>query len=371
MDGLRAIACLTVFLANFHNSMGMTVSGRVGPFDFATFAESGIGVLMLIVMSGGLLSLPFWRRLEGGREVSLRGFAIGRTVRIVPPYYACLVLFLVAMSARPPVFDVLTFFLFVNNLFDRTFYAISPHFWTMGMFVQFYIGLPLLFAGCRLVTTRAWATVVLLGMVSVGAYLAHLGLMATRTTWMPALSLIEFDSSVLARSTLAHLPHFLLGVLGGYALTKWSAARPFRAPGRAADWVFWLSMAGLVFVAGAPEAERWQLPYGRYVLPWMPVLAAVVMVAGPWSASGRRVLELAPFRWLGTISYGVYIYHMLCMQFVRRVLESVGFESAEMKWAFAVLSLVLTIVVATSSYLALERPFLRWWRRYPAVAGNR
>src|SRR5687767_5536839 len=92
MDGIRGVACLTVFLANFHHSLGMTVSGQLGPLDLARFAESGIGVVFFLVLSGTLLSLPFWRSLDPkeGPVPSGRQFALRRAVKMMPPYYACL-----------------------------------------------------------------------------------------------------------------------------------------------------------------------------------------------------------------------------------------------------------------------------------------
>ena len=69
LDGLRGFACATVFLANFHHAMGLTVAGHVGPWDVARFAESGLGVVIFVVLSGALLSIPCWRALGGGRAV--------------------------------------------------------------------------------------------------------------------------------------------------------------------------------------------------------------------------------------------------------------------------------------------------------------
>ena len=218
MDGLRAAACLTVFLANFHHSMRMTVSGRVGPLEAAYFAESGIGVVLLIVMSGALLSLPFWRRLaRGERRSAWREYARRRVVRIAPPYCACLLAIVLAGAASPFSVDTISHFLFVNNLRDSSFYSLSPQFWTIGMFVQFYVMLPLFFVGLRALTLRGSAAAAAVGVAAFAAYGLHWTLMTTRERWVvgPLTRLTSPDGFAISHSALAHLPQFLFGVAIG------------------------------------------------------------------------------------------------------------------------------------------------------------
>jgi peptidoglycan/LPS O-acetylase OafA/YrhL len=368
LDGLRAIACLTVFLANFHHSMGMNVSGRAATLDLARFAESGIGVVLLIVLSGGLLSLPFWRHLSAERPaVSWRSFAFNRAVRIVPPYYACLIAIIMATGSWRDPWDAAAHFLFVNNLWESSFYGLSPQFWTIGMFVQFYCLLPLLFAGVRRLTHRGPAAFAIVATMAIGAYLLHWGLMASRERWLmwPVSIVASNTGFVLSHSPLAHLPIFLFGVLGGYVVLRLRqpSARGGSMLKVVCEVLFWLSAVGLVAIASLPAADRLEIPYGRYFFPWMPGFAAMAMIAAPSAPFARRLLDVPPLRWLGTISYGVYIYQIACMQLVLKLLERAGFKASGMKLQFAVLSFGVTVVVAACSYLLFERPLVRWAER--------
>jgi peptidoglycan/LPS O-acetylase OafA/YrhL len=72
------------------------------------------------------------------------------------------------------------------------------------------------------------------------------------------------------------------------------------------------------------------------------------------------VLNLAPLRWLGAISYGIYVYQMACMAAVHRLLSSRSYESASAKAEFFCASLAVTIVVAACSYFIVERPLSQW-----------
>jgi peptidoglycan/LPS O-acetylase OafA/YrhL len=86
---------------------------------------------------------------------------------------------------------------------------------------------------------------------------------------------------------------------------------------------------------------------------WLPAVAAVsaalitgLQVDGPV----RRVLSFPPLVWLGTISYGVYLYHWPI--YVIADADRVGIDGAPL----VVVQLALTLAVSVVSFYALERP---------------
>ena len=84
------------------------------------------------------------------------------------------------------------------------------------------------------------------------------------------------------------------------------------------------------------------------------VSCAVLIATAIWCPPRllRMALEWAPLRWLGRISYGVYLYHWPIFYRIERDLD----------WsplAKALLAFALTFLVATISYYFLELPFLR------------
>lgn len=361
-DGLRALACLTVFLENLHIEMRMRVSGGIGPFGLPHLAESGIGVALLIVLSGALLSRPFWQALDTGGRIDLLQYAKRRLLRIAPPYYACLLFLAVVSSERPSAQDLLSHVLFVNNLWEDSFYGISPQFWTIGVFMQLYVALPLTFALVGAVSRRRQRATLLMGVLAVGTYLLHAFLMTTREHWVvgPVTQFASPDGYVVSHSTLAHLPLFLLGVIAGSAL---SARTRFHDRGTTGspDVLFWTSAGALFVMSTSPLVDGWAFPYGRYLFPWMPLVAAVAIAAAPRARSARPVLGDGPLRWLGVISYGVYVYHVTCMQVVRRAATQANVPLGV--WSYALVSLLVTLIVATASYLLLERPLMRRWSK--------
>lgn len=362
MDGLRAFACLTVFLENFHHSMGMTVHGHAGPFDLPYFAESGIGVALLLVLSGALTSLPFWRRVDSGARIgNWGGFALRRLLRLAPAYYICVVLYLGLSGHSPKASETAAHFLFVNDLRDEWFYSISPQFWTIGVFLQLYLAIPLFFMPLQAFAVRGRTAGALAIALAAGAYVLHAVLMETRHDWFrwPLTTLTEPDGLVLSHSPLAHLPLFALGIAGGYGLARLSGSHHRTARAQAAcEVVFWFCLSGALLLATIPGLAHLEVPYGRYLFPWMPLLLAGCIVTIPFTIGARRVFDSFPLRALGVVSYGVYVYHMLCMTALVRLLPAV--VSPVEKLAFAAAGLTLTIAVAASSYLLVERPILRW-----------
>jgi len=66
---------------------------------------------------------------------------------------------------------------------------------------------------------------------------------------------------------------------------------------------------------------------------------------------------------LGSVSYGVYVYHLPCMNAVARLMNHLQVSPADQWLAFALLSFAVTVAVAAGSYLIVERPILRIVRR--------
>lgn len=366
LDGLRGLACLAVILANVHHAMGLPVAGHVGRFDLATFAESGIGVAMLLVLSGALLAVPCWQALDaGGPMPSWARFAWRRAVRIIPPYYACVAAFAVVSVTARDARDLAVHLLFVNNLWERSFYSISLQFWTIGMFVQCYLVLPLVFGVLRRSGLRGRAAAGLAVWLAVVAYGLHAALMATRDRWFgwPLSIVTSPDGYVLSHSTLAHLPLFLLGIAAGYVLSRTEPDTGSRQGGLLGDLAAVACLAGAVAVASVPAAEQLAAPYGRYLFPWLPLLlvgAVLATLNGGWV---RGVVSFPPLRGLGVISYGVYVYQMACLIAVSRLMGITPGDPLRVKIAFIAVGFVVTVVVAVASYVVMERPLRRWLDR--------
>jgi peptidoglycan/LPS O-acetylase OafA/YrhL len=79
----------------------------------------------------------------------------------------------------------------------------------------------------------------------------------------------------------------------------------------------------------------------------------------------NRILEMRALRYLGKISYGLYVYHVAIIWFVARIRDFLPISGEPMaKFLTALISLPLSILVASLSYFLLEKPILNLKERY-------
>lgn len=87
-----------------------------------------------------------------------------------------------------------------------------------------------------------------------------------------------------------------------------------------------------------------------------------------------RFLDLPPLQYLGKISYGLYIYHFPIVYFFPVGLLSMfhGFDASKGGGALIILfmTFVVTVAVASLSYYALEKPFLKMKDRYVSYSNG-
>ena len=370
LDGLRALACLAVFGVHFQQSVSL--QGSLGPFDLARFLENGhTGVALFFTLSGFLLSIPFWRSLERAEPVPRwRTFWLKRAIRILPAYFLCLTM-LVAHNRlweqTGEGHNILLHYMLLFNYSPQYIYSINPPFWTLAVEVQFYALLPLIFLVIAAFPRRAQLAVV--AGLAVLAYVTCLWTIqcgSCREWWPWSGQNDPTQNPVFTHSLLAHLPHFLLGVLGASvsAIFRAMSSRHFFAVQGAAEVLFWVATVVVLVILATPLDTELAIPYGRYNLPFVPVLLALIVLSTSYTVLARALLELTPVRWIGQVSYGVYIYHLPILNIVARYMGTAGLEAKEHWRILLAAALALTLTVAAISYHLVERPVLLAMRRH-------
>ena len=149
-DGFRAIACLMVL---FHHA-----AQRFNPDQSASWIKAlhyagwraEVGVALFFVLSGCLLSMPFWRAYLASESMpSLYAYARNRVARIVPgAWLALIVSTYVAVKILQGEFQPFRFFsglTFTYSFYYKTFFPVDTNgpLWTIGLEVWSYICLPL------------------------------------------------------------------------------------------------------------------------------------------------------------------------------------------------------------------------------------
>lgn len=333
LDGLRAISILGVVW--YHTI----------PFGHDSLLGQGNkGVTLFFAISGFLIVTLLLRAKESAGTFSLPRFWGRRMLRIFPVYYAVLAAYCVLVwklekdgVAREtffnnvPAFATFTANWFVNLDNARVIFYFA---WSLAAEEQFYLVWPFVE---RFVRGR-WPVVVAIGLLVVSQGLAFLaGDLARAELGLRILTSVP--AAILMGVILAHLLHHpetyrrIWQVAGqrGSALGALGAALMALAVGPHWGW------AGELLVSGA-----------------LAFLVAACVVREDNDLAW--VLRWRPVAWIGTVSYGMYLMHMIAVNLMRKAGAAAGIEPSP--YYDFVAGSVAAIGLATLSYLTYEKFFL-------------
>lgn len=356
IDGVRGLAALSVLLfhAWLYTRLEVSASARETTLDYAVH-EGRLGLVLFFVLSGFLLWRPFVAAARGRRpRPGAREYLVRRGARVLPAYYLALVGSIVLLwgaaetpGVRLPPAELLPLFLvFAQNFNPQTVMKLDPPMWTLAVEVSFYLLLPLVaVVALRLPRHRVVQALVPLALLLLGLL------------WNVD---IAGERSIVAGKLLpAMLPYFALGMLVALALDG-------RAPfGRRVAYA--LLVAGIALVAAdalwqAHGAASRSTSYAFRIwrdLPAAAGFALVIAVAAGSAGAGTALLRWRPLVYLGTISYGVYLWHVPLLLVARHL----GLLPLHTLPAI-VIALVLTVPVAAASWHWIEQPAVAWARGF-------
>ena len=348
LDGIRAIAVLGVLL--YHAGSSFMPGGF-------------LGVDVFFVLSGFLISTLLLQQLASRGKIDFKQFYIHRARRLLPALLltialtAVLVLILARDGAAQFRHDAVASFAYVTNwgyiLGEQSYFQamgrppLLQHLWSLSVEEQFYLLWPI-----ALAFLYRWR-----GRRGVGRVALYVALGSTLL--MAVLSILwnvpgGGDASRLYFGTDSHC----MGLLLGAALA--AVWRPGALPRRLASGpkaaLTAVAVGSVIVVVlsfmTVQEDSNWLYRGGFLVVSG----AAAVMIAltcHPAIALGSW-LAVAPLRYIGTRSYGLYLYHWPIFM-VTRPDQDLPFGG----FAAFVLRMGLTFAVAEASYRYVEKPIRR------------
>jgi peptidoglycan/LPS O-acetylase OafA/YrhL len=348
LDGIRGIACIAVLVYHawlYKAGTPPFSARREGAFD-ATIHELRLGLTCFFVLSGFLLFTPWVKAaLENRPAPRLRPYALRRVARIAPAYYLALLGSIALLwgrgdspGVRLPEGDMLwTYFLFAQNFQESTLLKLDPPMWSLAVELMFYAALPLF---GWLAMRRVWRNG-RNGLLAVCAVMFAIGV--AFNYWLAADD--DLNAFVLSKQMPAFATYFAFGMLA--AVLAYG-----RAISRGTTWA--LFGVGVVLVGlNAWWAADWGDIGDRR--RWRDTAAAIgfaAIILAAWCTTGRsRFLTWTPFVWFGVISYGVYLWHVPFMVFLR----SEDLLPSSTPGTVAVV-LVPTLAVACLSWYRIEKP---------------
>jgi peptidoglycan/LPS O-acetylase OafA/YrhL len=318
LDGWRAVAIMGVLLCH--------------AFDRDSIFDMGeLGVMLFFAISGFLITNRMLSECDRTGRLSLKNFYIRRVLRIQPSalFYLAVVYTLGRLSLIPCTgAEVLACMGFFRNYATWATGWYTAHFWSLSVEEHFYLVWPTIF--------------VLTGR--------------TRAKWVaPALAVLAIfwrvvDGHFDFVARIAHDP--LL------------AANPYRSD-YCADGLFWGCTLALwlpmvrrvpwavgtllaVAIGGVVLGTRYLGVPHNYAITGLCMSALLgCTVLRPQSWLGRA-LELGPVRFVGRISYSLYLWQMLFLTW-----------NEKLAWQHLPLNVVFASACAVFSYYVIERPLIR------------
>ena len=367
LDGLRAIAVVAVMLYHANHSW------LRGGF---------LGVEVFFVISGYLITLLLVGEHERDGGVDLRGFWLRRARRLLPALYVMMAMLVVYITAFYPAVreetrgDFLGGILYVSNwyqIFVGQGYASSEafvplrHLWSLAVEEQFYIVWPLVMVAVLRRSRRRLPSV---GIKFIGAAVVVAVLTAVLFAggFVPAACSAENSdgywhlfgkcisiNDFLYLGSFSRAGGLLLGA--GFALL-WRPLAILRGPlrdrGRSLDvaaglamvLLLWLFTSMYLFEGGYYNAWLFR---GGFLVVGLATLVVIAAATHRYAAMGR-LLGNPVFLWIGTRSYGLYLFHWPVYQIIRKQAQ-IGLSLVQF-----VLAMVVTVLLTEASYRLVETP---------------
>jgi peptidoglycan/LPS O-acetylase OafA/YrhL len=335
LDGVRAIAVLAVL--GFHEGLSWLPGGF-------------LGVDVFFVLSGYLITDQLATRANG----SIRRFWVRRARRLLPALLvmltgiAAVVAVLVPAQLavlRPAITPALSY---TSNWYEAvhhssyfdTFGPVPPlkHLWSLAIEEQFYILWPLAVLLLGKLGSNRMRSLITAGAAAASA-------LAAAFLYAPGT-----DPSRVYYGTDTHSSALLIGSALAFALPLADVRALPTSWTRLADGAGLASLAVLtwafVYLSGSDPLVY---PYGLLIAA---VAASGLVVAAASGGLVAAATSLAPFRWLGIRSYGIYLWHWPIIAVGAALPTRQGPQ-------LSMAEVAITFAIAAASWRFIEAPIQR------------
>lgn len=351
LTGLRFIAAFFVLISHAYQTV--VKNGMLPEITSNVIFESGSAAVdFFFTLSGFLITYLLLAEHSATGTISLSGFYLRRVCRIWPLYFLVLAIGIVLLEGLYPrlyhvrYFDwslpegILFYVFFLPNfMFSYHKVGLLSPLWSIGIEEQFYL---------------FWAPIVKLCRGRI------LPVILGITVAVAALQITVGDSFFGISGRVKFLQTLRFHYMGVGALFAWML---FSHPSRfLRSWVtskwFQSLMLGVLLYH-----YTFRLPFRNHGVADIPLSLCYAALIINVSVGPQRWmnLEWEPLRYLGQISYGIYMYHMIVDYGLRIVFQALGWltPSTLAAVAYGLVQLTLTIGVAHVSYQHLERRCVR------------
>ena len=335
LDGLRAIAA---FLVVFYHFGSPAIPG-------------GLGVLAFFVLSGFLITWLLLEEHERHGSVSLKHFYIRRTLRIFPAFYVYWLLIVARTAYTGKIVwpQAISSFFYLTNYYQALYGDPNTglsHTWSLAVEEQFYLLWPLAFL---FLLRLPQPTAIRVLIATIGVFWLYRAFLRF---------IIHVNQGYLYEAFDARADHLLAGCLLAFVLRQGAFPRLWQILTSSVIWSL-LTVAGLVLSSflALRGGTGYRDTTGFIVEPLLVALLIPQLMAFRHSPLWRW-MSWPAVKYLGSISYSVYLYQQLTPGLIEKLLarQPHGLQVAA--------NFVAVILAASVSFYAIERPFVKLKDRF-------
>ena len=366
VDGIRALACLWVFLTHAVVYSPVLRSLSSSNAVLRVLINGELGVAIFFVLSGYLLAMPFWRAYHSNLKMpDLKIYFLRRIARIAPEFYVCVILTALLGNAVSGKWDLIQIgsLLTFTSPFLPAMYAPSFNIalWSIGIEMQFYFLLPLvMYAVFRCLSVSKVRTGLILTMVAIAGFqLIFLAVAPIIDTLVNNECLFASYALSTKKNTLIMFAHFLFGVLAadmhvhyGHKITK-----HWRYDGIA------ITCLSMLIIPVAIESKLPQCDWMFYQWPLFPAAVGCLLFVLPGSKLVGKILNGVFFRKTAVLSFGIYLYHIALMAYATKHLPELFNGKMTTYLLTMACILILSYITAFISYMFIGKPALTLSRK--------
>jgi peptidoglycan/LPS O-acetylase OafA/YrhL len=365
LDGLRGIAILLVIIQHYLVILGISPGSALW-YALVCFRLCWSGVDLFFVLSGFLIGGILLDVRDSPRYY--RTFYLRRALRIIPLYYAFLVVVFSLASLKltqewwqqlfysnvPP----LVFATFLMNFWTAFSPSTVPFvipvaltiLWSLAVEEQFYLLLPFVIRRAGRALVPVLATCVVLTPVLRVALLHE----------SPGMTKM-FCYALAAILMFGHADSLLLGVLAAVAVRN----------ERANGWIkkhmrLLYGLLGVLLVGMGVLSFKWY-PGEPLAFTWVALFYVCLLLIGVSEESGvvKKLLNLKPLIEVGVVAYCLYLFHQLVNGLAHGLILGSNYAISDWRDALVtVFSFLLVFTIARLSWRWFEKPLVRVGHRY-------
>lgn len=345
LDTLRAIAALVVVWGHIELLKQTNSIPNLIDSHFAFFPSGHIAVILFFVLSGFLITYLLVKEKEKSGKISFRNFYMRRILRIWPLYYTIILLSYILINNTHTLKSIILCLSIFPNIAHAlgSGWSSSPQIWSIGVEEQFYLFWPFVLL---LLPEKKVIIGLILFFIGYSIFPHVFGFINVRTFQNEDIG--DIVNKIFFGTKFNCMA---LGSLMGFALAKQKS------------WIKIFSNDIVVLISILTSFCLWffgfELKY--FTEEFFSVIFSIMIVG---IVNSKRInIDTKTSRFLGKISYGIYMYHWIIIMLA---LEYIPFDGNTTTFNIKLYFFVIagTIIISWISYTTMERFFLNIKKRY-------